>query len=194
MTNIIDTEGYIVLKNVLDKQTLDILKIQSKLLEKYKCFKINKYPNEYPFGDIQCPSSFASYGMVCYEALLLFLQPIIEEHCCKQLLPTYSYMRIYYKNSILHKHTDRPSCEYSATVCISTDEKPWDIFFKKYEKEVCVSLNPGDIVIYKGQEIEHWRDKYCGNEQIQAFLHYVDKNGPNSNLIYDKRPFIGIEK
>ena len=79
MTNIIDTEGYIVLKYVLDKQTLDILKIQTKLLEKYKCFKINKYPNEYPFGDSQCPSSFTSYGTLCYEALLLFLQPIIEQ-------------------------------------------------------------------------------------------------------------------
>jgi hypothetical protein len=189
-----NTNGYVVLRNILDKQTLDILKIQSKLLEKQKCFKINKYPNEYPFGDIQCPTSFASYGALIYEALMLFLQPIIEQHCCKELLPTYSYMRIYYKNSILLKHTDRPSCEYSATVCISTDEKPWDIFFKKCEKEVCVSLNAGDIIIYKGQELEHWRDKYDGNEQIQAFLHYVDKNGSNSNLIYDKRPFIGIEK
>jgi hypothetical protein len=189
-----DKNGYVVLRNVLNNQTLSILKVQSKLLEKQKCFHINRYSTEYPFGDAQCPTSFTNYGALCYEALLLYLQPIIEEYTSKELLPTYSYMRIYYKNSILQKHTDRPSCEYSATICISIDDKPWDIFFKKCETEHCVSLNPGDLIIYKGQELEHWRDKYDGNEQIQVFLHYVDKNGPNAGLIYDKRPFIGIEK
>jgi hypothetical protein len=136
-----------------------------------------------------------SYGGLCFEALLLLLQPLIEEHTSKELLPTYSYMRIYYKNSKLEKHTDRPSCEYSATICISTSEKPWDIFFKnKCGEEVCVTLNPGDLIIYKGQELEHWREKYDGTEQIQVFLHYIDKNGVNTEWIYDKRPFIGIEK
>ena len=190
-----DIDGYLVLRNVIDKQTLDILKIQTKLLEKQKCFKLNKYPKDYPYGDSQCPSSFSSYGGLCFEALLLLLQPLIEEHTSKELLPTYSYMRIYYKNSKLEKHTDRPSCEYSATICISTSENPWDIFFKKKcEEEVCVTLNPGDLIIYKGQELEHWREKYDGTEQIQVFLHYVDKNGVNTEWIYDKRPFIGIEK
>lgn len=190
-----DSNKYVVLRNVIDKQTLDILKIQSKLLEKQKCFKLNKYPQDYPFGDVQCPTSFSSYGVLCFEALLLLLLPLVEEQTGKELLPTYSYMRIYYKNSILEKHLDRPSCEYSATICISTTEKPWDIFFKKKcDTEVCVSLNPGDLIIYQGQELEHWREKYDGSEQIQVFLHYVDKNGVNANLLYDKRPFIGIEK
>lgn len=190
----IDLNGYVILRNILDKQLLEILKIESKLIEKQKCFKANKYTTEYPFGDTQCPTSFANYGALCYEALLLFMQSIIEKHVGKELLPTYSYMRIYYKNSILHKHTDRPSCEYSATVCVSIDKTPWDIFFKKGDKDVCVSLNPGDIIIYKGQELEHWRDRYGGEQQIQVFLHYVDKNGCNSNLIFDNRPFIGFKK
>lgn len=190
----INLKGYIILRNVLNIQLLEILKIQSKLLEKKKCFQANKYITEYPFGDSQCPTSFANYGTVCYEALLLFMQSTIEKYVEKELLPTYSYMRIYYKNSVLHKHTDRPSCEYSATVCISIDKNPWEIYFKKDEENVCVSLNPGDMIIYKGNELEHWRDKYEGNEQIQVFLHYVDKYGCNSNLIYDNRPFIGIEK
>ena len=187
-----ETEGYIVLRNIIDKQTLDVLQVQSKLTEIKECLKINKNQYEHPFGDKQCPASFSSYGVLCYEALLLCLKPLIENHVGKEILPTYSYMRIYYKDSILEKHTYRPSCEYSATICISTDKDPWDIFFKICEKDVCISLNPGDIIIYKGQELEHWREKYEGNEQIQAFLHYVDKNGQNSGLIYDKRPFVGV--
>ena len=189
-----ETEGYIVLRNVLCSQTLELLKIQTKMVENIECFKIKEKPLNFPFGDNQCKNSFAKYGILCYESLLLLLKPLMEKHIGKELCPTYSYSRIYYKNSKLDKHKDRSSCEYSATICISVDEKPWDIFFKKDEKEVCVSLNPGDMIIYKGQELEHWRDQYYGNEQIQAFLHYVDKNGSNSNLVYDKRPFIGIEK
>jgi hypothetical protein len=188
-----ETDGYIILRNVLNEQLLDILKTQTKLFERAECFKINKFPNEYPFGDSQCPASFAKYGILCYEALLLTLKPLIETHVGKELLPTYSYTRIYYKGSILKKHTDRPSCEYSATICISMDQKPWDIFFAG-NKEVSVSLYPGDLIIYKGMQLEHWREPYDGKEQIQVFLHYVDKNGCNSHLVNDHRPFIGIEK
>ena len=192
-----DTEGYVVLQNVLCSQTLELLKIQTKMIENIECFKINEKPQSYPFGDHQCETSFAKYGILCYESLLLLLQPLMEKHIGKDLYPTYSYTRIYYKNSKLYKHTDRPSCEYSATVCITTDNEPWNIYFKNYEsKDVCISLNPGDLIIYKGTELEHWREKYNGKEQIQVFLHYIDKNGPYNNVNYvnDGRPLLGIEK
>ena len=188
-----DTNGYIVLRNVLNEQVIELLKTQTKLVEQAECFKINKFRNEYPFGDSQCPTSYAKYGLLCYEALLLTLKSIIETQVGKELLPTYSYARVYYKDSILKKHTDRPSCEYSATICISIDKTPWDIFFAG-DKEVCISLYPGDLIIYKGMQLEHWRELYNGKEQIQVFLHYVDKNGCNSHFKNDNRPFIGIEK
>ena len=189
-----NTDGYMVVRNVLNKQVLDLLETQTKLYEKTECFKINKFPNEYPFGDTSCLKSFSKYGLLCYESLLLTLKPIIETHIGKELLPTYSYVRIYYKDSILEKHKDRPSCEYSATICVSIDETPWDIFFA-CEKEVRrITLHPGDLIIYKGAQLEHWREKYDGNQQIQVFLHYVDKNGCHANCVNDKRSFIGIEK
>lgn len=189
-----NTDGYMVVRNVLNKQVLDLLETQTKLYEKTECFEINKFPNEYPFGDSACSTSFSKYGLLCYESLLLTLKPIIETHIDKELLPTYSYVRIYYKDSILEKHTDRPSCEYSATICVSIDETPWDIFFA-CEKEVRrITLHPGDLIIYKGAQLEHWREKYDGNQQIQVFLHYVDKNGCHANHVNDKRSFIGIKK
>ena len=191
-----DTEGYVVLRSVLNTQTLELLKIQTKMIENIECFKINEEPKKFPFSDQQCETSFAKYGILCYESLLLLLQPLMEKHIGKELCPTYSYTRIYYKNSKLNKHRDRPSCEYSATVCITIDMEPWDIYFKKYDStEVCVSLNPGDLIIYKGTDLEHWREKYNGKEQIQGFLHYIDKNGQYSNVNYvnDGRPIIGID-
>jgi hypothetical protein len=189
-----NNDGYVVLRNVLNEQILELLKTQTKLFERAECFKKNKFPSEYPFGDLFCPTSFAKYGLLCYEALLLTLKPIIEKQVGKELLSTYSYSRIYYKDSVLEKHRDRPSCEYSATICISIDQAPWDIFFSVNKKDVCISLYPGDLIVYKGTELEHWREKYTGNEQIQAFLHYVDKNGEHSQFANDKRAFLGIEK
>ena len=41
-------------------------------------------------------------------------------------------------------------------------------------------MNEGDAIIYKGCEIEHWRNKCDGLEGYlsgQVFLHYVRKNG-----------------
>ena len=37
---------------------------------------------------------------------------------------------------------------------------------------------PGDLVIYRGCEIEHHRKPLKGKNQAQVFLHYNNKNGP----------------
>jgi hypothetical protein len=41
--------------------------------------------------------------------------------------------------------------------------------------------NPGDCIIYRGCELEHWRDPFEvgeGSYQSQVFMHYIDINGP----------------
>ena len=38
-----------------------------------------------------------------------------------------------------------------------------------------------------------WREgPYQGDEQIQVFIQYVDKNGDSADLIYDGRPKLGL--
>ena len=44
-----------------------------------------------------------------------------------------------------------------------------------------INLKPGDGVIYKGHDIEHWREPYEGDYHMQVFLHYVDANGKFAN-------------
>ena len=66
----------------------------------------------------QVANSFAYYGSLASDSVLVLLKPLIEEKVGKRLHPTYSYLRIYYKDADLKRHTDRPSCEYSATLCI----------------------------------------------------------------------------
>ena len=73
----------------------------------------------------------------------------------------------------------------------------WPIFLEPSGEEqkegISVILNPGDILVYKGQLLEHWREPFQGYECTQVFLHYNDKNGPfGETNLYDKRPVLGL--
>jgi len=189
----IESEGYILVKNALSKEILELLKLQITIHEKTKCYEKNIDRHKYFFKDSSCEKSFSEYGILCSEALLLQMKPFIDTYCNLDLIPTYSYSRIYYNGSILDRHIDRPSCEYSMTCCISCDGEPWDFYIKnKKNEEKCIKMEEGDIVIYKGCEVEHWRKIYNGNRQIQIFLHYVNSTGIYKEYKFDKRPFIGI--
>ena len=182
---------YKVVKQAISKDALSIIKNTFQITKKVDYFLNNvQQDNTTAFGDQQYVNSYAAYGHHSCESLMLHLQPLIEQETGKKLLPTYSYARIYWKGSELTKHTDRPSCEYSISICIDYKDKPWDIYFDGE----CMTLEPGDLVIYKGMEVEHWRLPYDGEEQTQIFLHYVDASGPHAEWALDKRPMLGLVK
>jgi hypothetical protein len=183
---------YLISRGMVSPELVNYLKIQTKLFENLLCIINNKPPIF--FNDGQVNNSFSHYSSIFTESLLLFFKDKIEKIVGKELEPTYSYFRIYYNGAELEKHTDRESCEYSATICIKNDENPWDIFFDINGENTKISLNEGDVIMYKGMELPHWREKYEGNEQIQIFLHYVDKNGQYKEHALDKRSALCIQK
>lgn len=130
------------------------------------------------------------YGDPVTDALLVSKHKLMEKETNLKLLPTYSFWRMYVYNSELVKHKDRPSCEVSVTVKISSCGTQWPIFMGGEE----VSLEDGDAVIYPGCEIEHWRNPFHGDWASQVFLHYVNANGPHKEWYLDKRPLFGAEK
>ena len=112
-----------------------------------------------------------------------------------ELVPCYSYTRIYKYGDELKRHKDRPSCEISCTMNLGGDT--WPIFLEPSGEEnkegISVILNPGDILVYKGQLLEHWREPFQGYECTQVFLHYNNKNGPlGETNLYDRRPVLGL--
>ena len=147
------------------------------------------------------------------ETLLMYMIPIMKAKTGLELIPTYSYTRLYEKGNILKRHKDRPSCEVSTTLHLGGDE--WPIFLDpsgqvtlslmKGDKEnpvkpgapkgVRVDLKIGDMLIYAGCELEHWREPFEGNVCSQVFLHYNHANGPfaKTNLL-DGRPLLGVIK
>lgn len=135
-------------------------------------------------------NAFGYYSPIFLESLLLYMQPEIEKCTKKTLYPTYSYGRIYGNQSVLEKHTDRPSGEYGVTCCIEK-EVDWPIYFERNDQVTnSYELNVGDICIYNGIEYPHWREPYTGNRHIQVFLMYVDANGIHKEWKYDKRNYL----
>jgi hypothetical protein len=115
--------------------------------------------------------------------------PHFEKVSGRKLYPTYSYARLYKPGEELKKHTDRPACEISATLTLGFEGNPWSIYMAGNK----IDMQVGDAVLYRGMDVEHWREKYIEGEwQAQVFLHYVDANGPNTEYKYDKREKLGL--
>jgi len=139
--------------------------------------------------DEQIPNTYSIYGDPVFDTLLMKVLPIMNKETGLEVVPTYSYARIYKKGDILHKHKDRPSCEISTTLNLGGD--PWPIFLEGKQ----VDLNIGDMLIYEGCKLEHWRDKFEGENCGQVFLHYNDANGQFKDInIFDGRDKLGTPK
>ena len=132
-------------------------------------------------------NTFSWYSPVCFEVLMEYIKPIVEEVEGDHLYSTYSYGRIYWNGGELKKHTDRSSSEISVSCCLKKD-MDWSLNFEGGET---VELNVGDICIFPGSVIPHWRDKYYGREYVGAFLQYVRSTGNRSHLKWDTRPCLG---
>jgi hypothetical protein len=135
------------------------------------------------------PSKYARYADPLMEVMLVDSRGAVEAVVGKELLPTYSYSRVYVEGDELERHVDRPSCEYSVTVNVACNGEPWPIWMQDGDAEPTkVTFRPGDAVIYKGCEVHHWRSKMtCSRVNAQFMLHYVDKNGPFAEYEWDKR-------
>ena len=49
------------------------------------------------------------------------------------------------------------------------------------------------MLVYKGCDLEHWREAFKGKDCTQVFLHYNDtKKKASKQNLYDQRPFLGL--
>lgn len=185
VTKKFEKNGYVHLEDFLDPQSAnDLTNALKQLVEQQQTQK-----------DPQCPLSEAVHGSMVFDKLLMDLLPHFEQASGKKLYPTYSYARLYYPGEELVNHTDRPSCEISATLTLGFEGEVWPIFMGNEDKSVKnkIKMKAGDAVMYRGCDINHWRNKYKqGKWQAQVFLHYVDANGPHAEWKFDKRPGLNL--
>ena len=177
-----ERDSYIVTRKVFDQQSLDVYATYALMLAP-KCFV--RRDEKVGFRD--------RYADTLMESLLLHLQPAMEQITGLSLLPTYSFLRNYETGAVLTRHTDRHACEISASLTLAYDApQPWPIWLQTRQEPRSITLHPGDMLVYKGRELPHWRESFDGNYWIQVFFHYVDANGPLASYKFDGRDGLGL--
>jgi len=147
------------------------------------------------WNDEQVPNTYSHYSDLAMETLLEQVKPIIEKHTGLKLSETYSYARIYKTGDVLHRHKDRYSCEVSTTLNLGGD--PWALYLDptggKGRAGIKVELEPGDMLIYSGCDLEHWREEFKGKDCGQVFLHYNKQGSKKAKKNYlDTRLALGL--
>jgi len=208
-----ETKKYQIIRQALSRELANFIFNYMMLQRDAVDFmmKNNKVNPANPFigrrSDAQVPGCYYKYADWAMETLLMYMIPIMKAKTGLDLIPTYSYTRLYEKGNKLRRHKDRPSCEVSTTLHLGGDE--WPIFLDPSggdfvidevkeihrpgaPKGIQVDLKVGDMLIYAGHDLEHWREPFEGSVCSQVFLHYNHANGPFAKTnLFDKRPLLG---
>jgi hypothetical protein len=172
-------EGYCVIRGV----------VGSVLLTTLSRYALARYKNRMLANDVKVPGIPSAYADPLMEELLWRLIPLVESITGRKVFPTYSFFRIYRSADSLFRHKDRNACELSMSVNLKTKANlAWPLWIETGDShEVPITLEAGDVIIYKGIELTHWREPFAGLYNIQTFLHYVSQDGPYADQRYDGR-------
>ena len=192
---------YSVLKSAISKEMADFIYDYFLLKRKVtKCLVDTKYISPFTdywgiWNDEQIPNTYSHYADVAMETLLTEVKPVMEKHTGLKLSPTYSYARIYKYGDVLARHKDRYSCEISTTLNLGGEQ--WPIYLDPTGGDgkagIKITLAPGDMLIYSGCDLEHWREEFTGKNCGQVFLHYNKANSKTAKEnALDKRPLLGL--
>ena len=192
MREVFDQNGYLYVPNAVDFKSLYCSPPVDKDGQRITGIERHFLRQKTEFNSVepQVNGSLARYNHPFYKATHYSLMKQIEGILSMDLLPTYYFDRFYYEGQKLDRHSDRPSCEISATVQISTNrDEAWPIWFQRPDQtENSVSMKNGDMVLYRGCEREHWREPLTGENSYhhQIFFHYVNAQGPYVHYAYDR--------
>jgi len=205
-------DRFVVLKNFIPKHVIDLTLDSWKVVENNPEYEQIFFAKEEDIIHNSPKNSlYKSQGCYCFPpavALHRWLRDNLRGVLSLQLTETYSYTRKYERGAYLKSHTDRPSCEISATICLdykTDDNTPWKIWVQNdknyvdevnqqaiYEKTqalpqkqrtgVSVALEVGDVLLYQGPNIPHWRDYLLGDYSYHMFLHFIQKDTNMKNM------------
>ena len=189
---------YLVIKKAVPKELANFL-FNYTILKKnvYKKLINDRYLSPYTklygqLNDAQVPNTYSHYADTAMEVLLAVMREKMEKATNLNLIETYSFFRVYKKGDVLERHVDRKSCAVSTTINLGGD--PWPIYVdptgKTGQAGMEINLDQGDMLVYSGCEVEHWREEFEGELCSQVFLHYNLDNEKAAQ--YDGRPFLGL--
>jgi len=179
-----DKDGYIVVKDLWDPEELFVEVPTMRGQVNYWGKREDQFNYQPLEGQVE--GSLACYSRPQYRHIHSGIRRKLEKVIGKQLYNTYYYDRFYFAGQGLALHADRPACEISVSVHISTNlEEDWPLWIKTpdtYEfpnnkgeiikpgESRFVNLKPGDGMIYKGCERPHWRDPLVSRHTGDYFI------------------------
>ena len=200
---IFDNQGYYLVDNLYDPKELyeEVPKERGQIKYFGSLEKFNHVDTE-----SQVNGSLARYSHPKYKFIHSQIRLKIEKIIGKKLFDTYYYDRFYFAGQELIPHVDRPACEISVSLHISSNLNDyWPFKIETSNNQVhSLGLNPGDGIIYKGCDRKHWRDpmpsRYTKFERFrnnllrkdddsyyhQIFFHYVLSDGYRCEYAYDR--------
>ena len=167
------------------------------MLTEYALLKSRTKPNRYKNADA-LKNVHREYGDPLMEVLLQRLTPVVEKAVGCALWPTLSFYYTYQHGHQLLPHQDRSSCQIVAGLCIGADDAfkntqgSWPLWFKVNGQSVPYEVQYGDIVIFRGHSVAHWREPFRGEWFISAIFGFVEQEGPFAFQKYDQRAALGL--
>jgi hypothetical protein len=133
-------------------------------------------------GDKLLPKAYAIYCDPLIDLLSMECKPYVEKVFKKKLIQTFSYARVHTKGDELKPHRDRGACEIAVSMFLGGDT--WSFYIDKNK----INLNSGDMVIYNGVKLKHWRKKFDKKISVQACFFYSN----DKKQKFDGKPHLGL--
>lgn len=176
MNNSLFENGYVVLENFFTQPQTDFF--MKQVVESISSEEmilggepgLNKNESMHPM-------TWNVNSLPVWQNTLYNVLPRVEKVTDEQLIPTYSFQRVYLKGATMAHHTDWPWCQISLTINLGQSHSyPIYVTSLKTKESVEFIQKPGDAILYLGHNISHYRNEFEGDWYSQLFLHYVIDN------------------
>lgn len=130
-------------------------------------------------GDGQSPRRYVAYNEPVARFFHQHIAKKVSAVAGEVVKPSYVYFASYLSGAELKKHTDRPQCEFSVTLCLDFSPEPrletsWPIELDNPSGTVKVYQALGDGLAYRGTRLPHYRGVLGeGKTSTSVFFHYV---------------------
>lgn len=159
---------------------------------------------EFRRDDLAGGETHGVYGDTLAESLLGFYWEVIEAFTGMELLPSYSYYRVYRPGGELKRQKWGSTSEICLILCLGNgygvkgkESSFWplnlDLTNDELKPYVCKDLVPGEMLVIKSSEYEFWREKFrLGSWHSEMYFFYADRSKVGSEKIrFDGREGFG---
>jgi hypothetical protein len=140
-------------------------------------FTVNYYVNciaSQMTKDTQVPLRNNKHNAALFKAVHSQLAFLVQTVANEPLKPSYCYLSLYPEGSELVKHVDRAQCKWNASITFARTDAIWPIYVETPDGTVHeVKADLGELVIYKGTDLPHWRKPLPKGSSTVCFFHFV---------------------